>query len=82
MQVETKYNKDDVVWFMQDNKPCKNMVDSFQINCKYTGGPNDRWGSDSYSIRVRYYLTDSAGKVFHMEESELFDTKEKLINSL
>lgn len=83
MKTETKYNKNDEVWFMQDNKLCKNTVDSFEIKCEYHGGPNgDLWGSITFPIKVSYYITDKDQKRFRMKEEELFESKEQLINSL
>lgn len=87
MEINIKYNMDDKVYFMQDNKiNCGkiwifkilvgNMWDMQTHNCKPT---------DKLNITIQYKIcTDNRNKISSdwVYESDIYSTKEELLKSL
>lgn len=71
MKIETKYNIDDEVWLMKENKPTKRVVSFIEIIAASTT-------SKSF---IQYGLKFE-GEVERVVENKLFPTKEELLKSL
>lgn len=69
MEVKTKFNIGDTIYFMYDNKVCKSSVRSVSV-----------WiGKESTDIK--YYIDWDKGRI-PITEGESYATKEELIASL
>jgi hypothetical protein len=72
MIIETKFNPEDVVWIMKNNKP---------LECKiYEVIPGTIAKDRRYKDKYTTYGFNGNSPFFH--EEEIFRTKEELINSL
>lgn len=71
MTIETKYNIDDEVWLMKENKPTTRVISFIEVIAASTT-------SKSF---IRYGLK-TEGVVERVVESLLFPTKEELLKSL
>lgn len=76
MEFKTKFNKDDVVWYMKDNKPTEVKITCIQIF--YVGTNQDR---------ITYSATDIINPVTwidhqYLTEEILFISKDELLKSL
>ena len=69
MDIKTKYDLGQRVFFMEDNRVKEDIIDSIRIDVKYLG--NKIVGRSYYRIGVMLYL-----------ESYLFLTEEELLKSL
>lgn len=69
MDIKTKYDLGQSVFFMEDNRVKEDIIDSIHIDVKYLG--SKRVGRFCYRIGDKPYL-----------ESHLFPTKEELLKSL
>jgi hypothetical protein len=80
MTIETKYNIGDEVWFMADNKAHRGIIFGFRFikQCGYIKGGQPEVVSES----LDYIVSIALGHTTHMEEFELFPTKEELLKSL
>ena len=72
MIIETKYNPDDIVWIMINNKPTDCVI--------YEVMPGMVLKSMRYQDRYSIEGYNGRSPVFY--DSEIFRTKEELINSL
>jgi len=83
MKIETKFNSGNEVWFMFKNKPHKDTVTNFFVDCSYKGGSDTGWGGRCYPILISYRFTpDGQSGLVTKDESECFPTKEELLASL
>lgn len=73
MTIETKYNTGDEVWFMHDNKAKKGII--IKIDVSIVRDMN----SQNVVKRVYYDLYNFSNPYI---ETNLFPTKEELLNSL
>jgi hypothetical protein len=72
MEIKTKFDIGDILFYFKDSSICSNPVTDIDIKVYYSGGIGTY-----YSLGLRNcYQTD------RMEESRLFKTKKALINSL
>ena len=69
MDIKTKYDLGQSVFFIEDNRVNEDIIDSIRIDIKYLGG-----------IRVGRFYYRIGGKPYL--EEKLFPTKEELIESL
>lgn len=69
MDIKTKYDLGQSVFFMEDNRVKEDIIDSIHIDVKYLG--SKRVGKFYYRIGGNPYL-----------EQKLFPTKEELLKSL
>lgn len=76
MKFDTKFNKDDHVWFMKNNKPLEVIISCIKIF--YVGTNQD---TITYSARD---VSNSVSWIDHetIHEYMLFLSKESLLNSL
>jgi hypothetical protein len=72
MTIETKYNIGDEVWFMEDNKTKTIIISMILISC----GDNTLL---SDKVKITYTIS---GRTNQYLESELFPSKELLLQSL
>ena len=72
MKVETKYNLNQEVWFIEDDEVVKDIVLEIDYNINLT------------EESIRYYFKENKGDLFRRfkKENKVFTTKEELINSL
>lgn len=75
MKVETKFNVDDTVYFMHDNRVAIGNVATIQA---YTHKPM----GNEIVISVKYYVKGCSVKRDGYMEEELFASKQELLNSL
>jgi len=76
MRFETKFNLEDRVWYMKNNKPVEVIISAIEIF--YVGTNQDR---------IKYNGKDVINSVswldhINLHESMLFSSKEKLLESL
>jgi len=76
MKIETKYNINQDVWFMYDNKPRKDKPFKIEFSYDSKKGEQEVYYTFPKIIDAQYLLDDT------VEESNIFATKEELINSL
>lgn len=81
MTITTKFNYNDEVWYMNDDKPVKDQIQQFAITCKYAGGSASGWGNSTFPIIISYSFTQDS-KYVTKTEAECFPTKEDLLKSL
>lgn len=82
MEINTKYNYLESLWYMKDNKPTTISVSEFKIECLYSGYADGGWGTKrTFPIKI-YYRTNYSKPTEWIPEEKLFKTKEELINSL
>lgn len=82
MNIKTKYDIGQEVWFMEDNHTQSGMV----TGLRYSYGKGEFFGkaiSHKENVQVNYFLR---GEFIHcgciLEEKSLFPTKEELLKSL
>jgi len=76
MKIETKYNINQDVWFMYANKPRKDKPFKIEFSYDAKKGEQEVYYTFPKFIDAQYLLDDT------VEESDIFATKEELINSL
>lgn len=85
MQIESKYNYHDQLWYMKDNKPTQICIDEFKAECTYNGYADGGWGTER-TYPIRFWYRDGNRKTANNEgwipEYSLFKTKEELLASL
>ena len=69
MDIKTKYDLGQSVFFIEDNRVKEDIIDSIRIDIKYLGG-----------IRVGRFIYRIGGEPYL--EEKLFPTKEELLKSL
>jgi|JI10StandDraft_1071094.scaffolds.fasta_scaffold742979_3 hypothetical protein len=71
MELKTKFNVNDIVWFMEKNKPVEEKIWNIEISI----GNNPR---------IKYIFFNNRNNESHrvMMEKEVFSTKEELLKSL
>lgn len=71
MELKTKFNVNDIVWFMEKNKPVEEKIWNIEIII----GKNPR---------IKYIFFNTKNNESHrvMMEDEVFSTKKDLLNSL
>lgn len=74
MKIETRFNVDDNVYFMHENRVATGQVAVVQV---YAHKPYN----DEVVTGTKYYLKNSGKSDGYMEE-ELFASKQELLNSL
>jgi hypothetical protein len=72
MKIETKYDPADIVWIMINNRPTKCVID------KVTPGPRRK----ALSYVDKYSIEGYNGNSPTFSDTQIFKTKEELINSL
>lgn len=75
MKIETRFNVDDEVYFMHDNRVAIGNVATIQV---YTHKPL----GNEIVISVKYYLKGCSVQSNGYIEEELFASKQELLNSL
>lgn len=73
MEITTKYNLGDTVWFMDKNKPKSDNIKHIRIEIL-----NEKNNSNSFI----YYVDDIYGNYGRYNEHELFPSKQQLLESL
>lgn len=68
MEISTKYNLNDTVWMVSDNKVIQKLVTMYKINV-----------DNAHNVKVTYQLNHMDDNV---DESKLFASKEELLKSL
>jgi len=76
MRLETKFNLEDRVWYMKNNKPVEVIISAIEI-----------FYVDTNQDRIKYNGKDVINSVSwldhtNLHESMLFSSKEKLLESL
>lgn len=71
MDIHTKYNICDEVWFMKDNKPTKETIWTITIKIRYKGS-GQSWAEVIYNV----------GTGTEVDQADLYPTKKDLIESL
>ena len=72
MDIKTKYDIGQSVFFMDNNKVQEGTIDRIHIEVRYNGGKDNK-------VRISYSLFTTS-KFY--EDKELFPTKEELLKSL
>jgi hypothetical protein len=72
MKIETKYDPADIVWIMINNKPTECVID------EVTPGPRRK----NVAYVDKYTIEGYNGNSPRFSDTEIFKTKEELINSL
>lgn len=72
MTIETKFNVDDMCYYMQDNKIKQDNIESIYVSVEL----NSLYASET---TISYCTCDG---VDNFKETELFKTKKELINEL
>lgn len=82
MEIKTKYNIGDEVWFMENNRPVYALVAGY----KTSYGKGDYFGefmTGEPKCAITYYVRGDKNSIGSLqEESSLFPTKEELLKSL
>lgn len=82
MTIQTKYNIGDDVWFMHDNQIVSGKIDIISTN-SYRNRFTKNELSVTYTLQKTRKINGSADSfVILRAESELFPTKQDLLNSL
>ena len=74
MEIKTKYDIGQRVFFMSDNRVCEGTIESFDIGFGYDNGTE--YLDICYCVKTMFF-TD-----FSVAEDKLFSTKEELLKSL
>ena len=74
MDIKTKYDLGQIVFFMSDNRVCEGTIESFDIGVGYDNG--SKYLDIGYCVKNKFF-TDIA-----INEKNLFLTKEELLKSL
>ena len=74
MDIKTKYEIGQRVFFMCDNRVCEGTIESFNIEFGY-------WEGSKY-LKVSYCVRNKFSKDYSIKEGNLFLTKEELLKSL
>lgn len=72
MNIETKFNVKDKVWFMEDNKPVVETIWNIEISL----------GDNSPKVKYIFFHKKSNDNHRYFLEEEIFATKEELLKSL
>lgn len=81
MTIETKYNIEDEVWFMWDNKPTCQKIAAMEVYVREKVIP--RYYVEPYEIDpIRVVNSDVIPYNRRFYEYQLFSTKEELLKSL
>ena len=75
MDIKTKYNIGDSVFFMNDNRVWQGEIESFDIGFSQRSS-GEKYITISYCVKTMFF-TD-----FSVAENKLFTTKEDLLKSL
>ena len=75
MEIKTKYDIGQSVFFMSDNRVCQGVIESFNIGFRQNIS-GEKYMTISYCVKTEFF-TD-----FSVSEYKLFLTKEELIESL
>ena len=75
MDIKTKYNIGDSVFFMNDNRVWQGEIESFDIGFSQRSS-GEKYITISYCVKTEFF-TD-----FSVSEHKLFLTKEELLKSL
>lgn len=76
MKFETKYNKDDNVWFMHNNKPTAAKISSVSIFHPWSSQNNMQYTATSVDDPKTWLDFQ------HLQEGSLFTSKKALLESL
>ena len=74
MDIKTKFDLGQRVFFMSDNRVCQGVIEGFDIGFGYRGLEND--------ITISYCVKAESFTDLSVEENKLFLTKEELLKSL
>lgn len=72
MEIKTKYNIGDEVWYMENNKVCCDKISAVHLHI---------YEYDQI-INYSFGLTDCTKLYIHVDESKLFPSKQELLDSL
>ena len=84
MEIKTKYNIGDKVWFMENNHIVHSTICGYCISYG-VGAFYGKYGTGDPQIDVSYNLRGGdvcVASVMNIKEDELFPTKEELLKSL
>lgn len=83
MEIKTKYNIGDKVWFMENNHIVHSIIYGYCISYG-VGAFYGKYGTGDPQTSTSYHLIggDMLERSVNMEEEELFPTKEELLKSL
>lgn len=71
MDIKTKYNIGDEVWFMNENKACVSFIEDVRVK------------KNSKNTKIEYMVESMQKKDFGLKkEQDLFPSKEELLKSL
>lgn len=76
MEFKTKFDKDDKVWLMKDDKPVEVMISYIEIH--YCGTNQDCIMYNAQDVNNPKTWLDYQ----HLRDNQLFRTKKELLNSL
>ena len=75
MDIKTKYNIGDSVFFMNDNRVWQGEIESFDIGFSQRSS-GEKYITISYCVKTEFFTN------FSVSEHKLFLTKEELLKSL
>lgn len=77
MKIECNYNYDDRVWVMENNKPIEKSICGIEVRV-------GKVGHLSGGVRIIYHFKEGFlnGSTIEFHESDVYKTKEDLMNNL